>query len=94
MQYSFNLHVESLILALLFSLCRCGRGNLEEVKVLHALWDARGSENEREVLIGWCTSVKVELFQIIPFFICPFWKLCVSAPPEKISYDSFELIGK
>jgi len=59
-------------------------------------WGVHGNENEREVLIGWCTSMKVELFQIIPFFICPFWKFCVSASPEKISYYyySFELIGK
>ena len=52
--------------------------------------------SEREVLIGWCTSLKVELFQIIPFFICHFWKFCVSASPEKISYYyySFELNRK
>ena len=34
-------------------------------------WDAHGNENEREVLIGWCTSMKVELFQIIPFLFVP-----------------------
>lgn len=51
--YSFNLHVKSLTLALLFSLCDA-EGEPEEVKCYtRCTWDAHGSENERKCwLVG------------------------------------------